>query len=1104
MFVPSHGEVLRSSCRRGLTPSSERGLVMGNIVRTIATACGMAVACLAVAAGPDAGRGVVAVLELPDGGFVRGTLAERPEAAEPAATLAWKSQLFATPIEFGIEGVRRVRFSGPAADPPAADAWRCELDGGDALIGRLKGIDADHVTLVSAGDDGQEWRVRRAAVARLARVGAGDRVLVPGPLEAWQASAGDWTAIGGRVASAKKGATAHLPLELPQRVRYDLELSWDERPELVVAFAADAKTLQAGRKPSKTAEEFRIELAGDSLLAVRESAKAEFDPIADIPADARRLRIVVFVDRDAGRMAVVMPAGGGQAGKQVFDKALPPRAKPPAGVSVKLTRGNVRIDGLTVSEWTEPQPVTADRPLPAVEGFDPATGEFMVRDAAGARSLPAAQVVAATVRAEGPLPVDRAAGRLQAVFKDGGRITGRLLAVTTDGVVLACPSLAAPLRLRFDRLATLEPADPGRPPALAGTRGTLQGTEARIPGAFANAVDGEAVGWLAAGAAAPVRFAARLPVLRVEFPPPTSGKSATPTKEAPALVYLRTGDSFLCKVLACDPAALRVATAVAAETVVPAEAWRAVELTPGKGSTVAREKQARLLTLPRMQKADPPTHLLRLQSGDYVRGKLVSVDEKLVRFEVLDVVKEFPRADVMRLIWLAPPGGGPRPEIVKPDEANGLPVQALTGDGRRLTFAAREVVEGGGLNGRHAVLGPTGIALDSCATILVGEAAIAATPVEALPYGQWVLKVADEPRALRPKPGPEAEAENPAKPGPPTAEPADPAEAEALAAAEAAVNAFDPRCLEMLGDLLDAKSVEIRKKALAVLRRLTGRSTRELPLNPADPPDKRRADVLRWRQWIAQEGLFAELAFPRPVAVKAGLLGRTLFSVPSQDVVVEVDDQGKETFRVAAVKAYACDLLPNGHRLVGDGKGVVEYDAQGKEVWSKKDLPRAPMSVRRLDNGNTLVTMDGYEAEKMCALEIDPLGDEVWRWSGDQPGDAERLPNGNTLVALHGANRVVEVDAEGQEVWGVAIEDPLRVERLADGTTLVVSGANHGRIYGQDGSEVRDLGEMRDARVAPDGGLMILGMDGLLQREDQGKQPLRIQLPEGAGRFRRR
>ena len=162
------------------------------------------------------------------------------------------------------------------------------------------------------------------------------------------------------------------------------------------------------------------------------------------------------------------------------------------------------------------------------------------------------------------------------------------------------------------------------------------------------------------------------------------------------------------------------------------------------------------------------------------------------------------------------------------------------------------------------------------------------------------------------------------------------------------------------------------------------------------------------------------------------------------------------------------------------------------------------MSVRRLDNGNTLVTMDGYEAEKMCALEIDPLGDEVWRWSGDQPGDAERLPNGNTLVALHGANRVVEVDAEGQEVWGVAIEDPLRVERLADGTTLVVSGANHGRIYGQDGSEVRDLGEMRDARVAPDGGLMILGMDGLLQREDQGKQPLRIQLPEGAGRFRRR
>jgi hypothetical protein len=627
--------------------------------------------------------------------------------------------------------------------------------------------------------------------------------------------------------------------------------------------------------------------------------------------------------------------------------------------------------------------------------------------------------------------------------------------------------------------------------------------EARVPGSLVNAVDGEGVGWLAAGATGPVRFAAGIPPVRIEFPLPKSGKAVTPTAATPALVYLRTGDSFLSKVLSVDAAGLRVATAAAADTLVPGEAWRAVELTPGRGSTVAREKQTRLLTLPRMQQADPPTHLLRLQSGDYLRGKLLSVDEKVVRFEMLGVVKEFPRADVMRLIWLAPPGGGPRPEIVKPDDAIGLPVQALTADGRRLTFAARSV-DGRDLVGRHAVMGPIGIALDSCTTLLVGAAAIAATPLESLPYGQWVLKPADPPRALRPKPGDAAEAEDPAKSPAPVAETVDPGEQQALAAAEAAVAAFDPRCLEMLGELLDAKSAEIRRTAVAKLRLLTGRATRELPFSAADPPDKRRADALRWRQWIARDGLFAELAFPRPVVPQAGLLGRTLVALPGQNAVVEVDDQGRETFRVAAKSAYACDLLPNGHRLVGDGKGVVEYDARGKEIWSKTDLPRAPMSVRRLDNGNTLVAMDGHDQQKSVVLEIDPLGEEVWRWQGDMPGDAARLPDGNTIVALHGANRVVEVDADGKEVWAMNVDDPLRVERLADDTTLVVSGANRGRIYDRQGAEIRDLGEVRDARVAPDGGLLILGMDGVLAREELGKPPLRIQLPEGAGRFRRR
>jgi hypothetical protein len=77
---------------------------------------------------------------------------------------------------------------------------------------------------------------------------------------------------------------------------------------------------------------------------------------------------------------------------------------------------------------------------------------------------------------------------------------------------------------------------------------------------------------------------------------------------------------------------------------------------------------------------------------------------------------------------------------------------------------------------------------------------------------------------------------------------------------------------------------------------------------------------------------------------------------------------------------------------------VVEYDADGKELWSFP-APGA-WGVSQLANGNVLIT------DRMGVREVTRRGDSVWSWSpADAPGykfsslqQAWRLANGNTVI----------------------------------------------------------------------------------------------------------
>ena len=130
-------------------------------------------------------------------------------------------------------------------------------------------------------------------------------------------------------------------------------------------------------------------------------------------------------------------------------------------------------------------------------------------------------------------------------------------------------------------------------------------------------------------------------------------------------------------------------------------------------------------------------------------------------------------------------------------------------------------------------------------------------------------------------------------------------------------------------------------------------------------------------------------------------------------------------FRRIRMTAQGTYLLP----FLKMGK-VVEYDRDGKEVWSHE--VQTPWAAVRLHNGNTLIAV---EREK-TAREVNPKGETVWQFGpADLPPGiafrnvqtADRLANGNTVIfsSTGGVKKedrpsiiqLVEVTPDKKVVW---------------------------------------------------------------------------------------
>jgi thiol-disulfide isomerase/thioredoxin len=741
-------------------------------------------------------------LHFPNGDFLVGCLLD----SQDADALTWQSAAFRAPLRFSVSAVQSIQFQR-AINARVSGSYCFELAGGDALYGSLAALDEREAVIETSGLG--KLHLDRAIVHRLFRASARDLIFAgPGGLEGWEVAgpAKTWREEGGHLRTDQPDATLRRKVSLQPLMRYEIELSWSALPNFELSVGVDKD--RPGIRPA-----FRLETWGDELVIVRESERAaDFCALQKLSPGAGQVHFQALFDQKQGRLIVLSatgekladltvpedkgsPTSAAARGKPILFK-LPLIALGPAGgVQLVNRRGDLKLQRLTISRWsgqvTDPaEPGKAWLHLTdgtsrsaEVRSYDAQAQQFVLREADADLRLEASQLEQMVFS-----PPSAAAPRsVRLLLTTGERISGDLLRMEHNTISLLCPGIREPLTFSLNQLHSLfvvqhkASSSNGSTPTNSSPEGRLELDGVSLHGRLGSAQVGESACLTFqprhAHVASPLvaDISGRLvyrdpPPPKPATPPPQNPQqpavrvlngvrtllgarytpAARPAAPGDCLLHLRTGDTLICRVQNIDEQGVWLKSTQTTADFVPHAKIKALELRQDIPSAkIEKTKADRLLTLPRMQRDNPPEHLIRSLEGDYVRGRLLAMDDKQLQIELRLENRTVERAQVARIIWLHPDeivtAANPDAAVANSPPRNlpaGVCVQAVPRDGRRLTFFAQQI-EGSTLIGHSDVLGNCRVSLDQIDQLLIGP--MIDQSAASLAFHQWKLRPAAEP-----------------------------------------------------------------------------------------------------------------------------------------------------------------------------------------------------------------------------------------------------------------------------------------------------------------------------------------------------------------------
>jgi len=739
---------------------------------------------------PTAAPPAQTILHLSSGSFAAGKLVESPAPT----MLRWQADGFVTPFEFPIESINAIHWPPPAGPIKPGGDYAFELAGSDVLFGSL--VDLNDTEVAIETERLGRFKVDRKNVHRIFRWRDSSDLVYLGPngLTGWKqlspanAKESGWREESGQLVTDKEGVTVRGDFGIPARATIEFELSWRTKPDFVLAIGVDEHAASLKRA-------FRFEAWGGDLVIERElESEADLARVQEIMPGPGRLHFHVFLDQERGHLLVFS-----QGGKKLAElKLASPKPVALPGLAITNLRGDLRLEWLRIGRWSGELPREVDAKEARihrgdgtiayghVSRFDAKKREFVVKSESGESSVPADKVTSVFLS----LPTEERPRALRAVYLDGTRVSGDLVKVENGSLYVLVPGVNGALRLPVDGLRSLlvlRHDDKAQP--RSGGAGRIELDGLNLPGQLVDGQPSPGASCLVwkpteSKTASALRPGVAAKIIYKEPPPPRPARAAAnrngmvvqmqavqqpqgvagmvmrfaqalsetpvtkPVVERRAL-FLKDGDVIPSIITKIDEQGVWFKSSLSTSTLVPHDKVKAVELVeqpPNPTVRLTRSKRERLLTLPRMQKPDPPSHLVRSTSGDYVRGRVVKLDEKTLQMEVRLETKDVPRSRVSQIIWLHADELDASKKATSAPAAGATRVQALRNDGVRLTFHADRFSDGT-LSGKSDVLGPCTVKLDQADQILIGGAIEQAAAQ--LAYQQWKLKNAPEPKFLQ-------------------------------------------------------------------------------------------------------------------------------------------------------------------------------------------------------------------------------------------------------------------------------------------------------------------------------------------------------------------
>ena len=253
-------------------------------------------------------------------------------------------------------------------------------------------------------------------------------------------------------------------------------------------------------------------------------------------------------------------------------------------------------------------------------------------------------------------------------------------------------------------------------------------------------------------------------------------KQASVSRES-HLLHFRSGDVLRCRVESASGQSLTISYKLSEKRVIDTRLVKAIEFVSNSPPpNLEAAKKERLLTVPRLQKSEPPSHLLCSHNGDFLRCQFVGMQDDLLTVKVQLNELKIPRERIAQIIWFHPdeiddsngmaksgvtieePQAGDRLTInelgsdqrssddrelafKQVNRFEGL-VQAVLNDGKRTTFIPTQLM-GDWLAGSSRWEGPCEFDIGRVDQILFGDRIQSA--VVNIAYNQWRLQSAVEP-----------------------------------------------------------------------------------------------------------------------------------------------------------------------------------------------------------------------------------------------------------------------------------------------------------------------------------------------------------------------